>query len=301
MGAKYKIHPAAARWPVGPEAKLRRLADSIREIGQLHPIYRTPDPDGEIVSGQRRLLACEIAGVEPRIEVHHGDPAKIILGENLEQRDASLPEKAAAAALSLGDLGCRIATENGGMRWKRGSVPEVPGDNGRSSSNAWIKAMTQAGFVLDHASDLLVRVLDETDKMTLNSAVEEAQERKQQAEQRGTLPDDLGALVDAGELSIEDALRRAKLSDRYAALVASGNLELDEAEHLNERDEREYRESIHHIKNMILSFLHGWDAASHLRRDANRDAVLDALSTFDRERFLSIESGGFNANQPAES
>src|ERR1700676_3881163 len=39
---------------------LRPLADSIAEVGLLHPVVVTPD--GRLIAGQRRLAACRLLG-----------------------------------------------------------------------------------------------------------------------------------------------------------------------------------------------------------------------------------------------
>ena len=39
---------------------LRTLADSIAEVGLLHPVVVTPE--GRLIAGQRRLEACRMAG-----------------------------------------------------------------------------------------------------------------------------------------------------------------------------------------------------------------------------------------------
>ncbi len=41
---------------------LQSLADSIQEIGLLHPIVVTED--GELIAGERRLEACKLLGWE---------------------------------------------------------------------------------------------------------------------------------------------------------------------------------------------------------------------------------------------
>lgn len=272
-----EAHPAAAVWPMLPEPDLRRLADDIAANGQMYPIVL--DAEGRVLDGRNRLAACRIAGVEPVFETYTGDPVARVLSANNERRHLSLPERAAATALTLATNGHR---ENG--RWKRGSVPEVAITESR---NTWQDAVRQAGLVLDHLPDLLQKVA--AGEVALDAAVRKATEVRDTKKRRAELPDDLGALVDAGELSVGDALRRAKLAPRYAALVASGDLDLNEAEHLNTRDDREHREAIGRYVNGLMSFLSGWNTAAHLADDPNRDEVLAELSDYDRDRLLRIE------------
>ena len=64
---------------------------------------------------------------------------------------------AASVALVLNAEGKRK-----NYRWERGSVPDAgDGDTSRSSSNAWPKAMAEAGTVLDHRPELLHEVAAE--------------------------------------------------------------------------------------------------------------------------------------------
>ena len=148
--------------------------------------------------------------------------------------------------------------------------------------------MSEAGLVYDYfAEDGLLRVA--AGEIALDDAYRQAVQVRDLKKRRAELPDDLGALVDAGKLALDHALRRAKLPDRYAKLVASGDLDLDEAEHLATRDDREHREAISRHVNGVLNFLNGWNAAAYLASDPNRDEVLAELSDFDRERLLRIE------------
>jgi hypothetical protein len=276
---QHPVHPAAAVWPMLPEPDLRRLAADIAANGLHHPIVL--DPEGQILDGRNREAACQIAEVVPDYVTYDGDPIAYILSANNERRHLSLPERAAATALTLAADGRR---ENG--RWKRGSVPE--GEKGESApKETWKRRMTEAGLVLDHAPELLPQVA--AGELALDAAVKEAAQRREQQAQLGGLPIDLRALVEAEELAMADALRRTKLSERYAKLVAAGELSLAEAEHLNEREAREYRESIQRAIDALEGFLFGWTVASTLRQTATRADVLAGLSDYDRAQFLEIE------------
>jgi hypothetical protein len=273
-------HPAAAVWPMLDEPDLRRLADDIKANGLRHPIVL--DTQGRVLDGRNRLAACRIAGVGPTFETYDGDdPVGYVLSANNERRHLSLPQRAAATALTLAEGGYRQANS----RWVHGAVPD--GNGNPESGKTWQNAMSQAGTVLDHAPDLLPKIA--AGRLALDAAVKQANQIREEKARRAELPDDLGALVDAEELTIPEALRRAKLPDRYAKLVGSGDLDLDEAEHLATRDERDHRDAIARYVNGINSFLNGWNTAANLASDPNRDEVLAALSDFDRDRFVRIE------------
>jgi hypothetical protein len=262
-----------------PEPDLRRLAEDIAANGLRHPVVL--DLDGKVLDGRNRLAACTIAGVEPIFETYEGDdPEGYVLSTN-ERRHMSLPERAAATALTLATNGGR---ENG--RWKRGSVPA----DSTGSGNSWQARMTDTGLVLDYLGEGRLRRVAEG-KEALDAAVNAAKKAKAEQARVKDLPDDLRTLVETGDLTVADAERRHRLTDRYAKLVAAGDLSLDEAEHLNDRDEREYRESIQREKDAVESFLFGYSVAAHLKDSATRNDVLTALSDHDRERFLAIEKG----------
>lgn len=272
-------HPAAAVWPTLDEPDLRRLADDIKANGLQHPIVML---DGKILDGRNRHAACGIAGVEPTYVQYEGDdPIGYVLSSNNERRHMSLPERAAAVALTLATDGAR---ENG--RWAYGKVSETSPDS--DDRQNWTTFMSRAGLVLDMLGADVLQAVAKGGR-ALDDAYSQAVAAKAEAKRRAELPDDLGALVDAGDLSISDALRRAKLPERYARLVASGDLDLDEAEHLAQRDDRERRDAIDRYVGSIRAFLHGWNTASNLADDPNRDDVLEALDDLDRARFLEIE------------
>jgi hypothetical protein len=66
--------------------------------------------------------------------------------------------------------------------------------------------------------------------------------------------------------------------------------QLTEAERIAKRDADERQAAIRRQHGWIMSFLLGWDCAATLHNSAWRDAVLAAMSDFDRDRFLRIES-----------
>lgn len=83
------------------EAELMSLADSIRENGILQPInVRKSGVNYEIVSGERRLRAAKICGLEsvPCIIIEADDEKSAVLAliENIQRRDLSYFEEALA-------------------------------------------------------------------------------------------------------------------------------------------------------------------------------------------------------------
>ena len=68
---KYRLHPACSAWPEMHPGELRELAADIKANGLHEPLTLTPD--GLLLDGRNRMLACEMAGVEPATVVYAGD------------------------------------------------------------------------------------------------------------------------------------------------------------------------------------------------------------------------------------
>lgn len=273
-------HPAAAVWPMLPEADLRRLADDIASNGLMHPIVL--DDEGRVLDGRNRLAACRLVDVEPEYETYDGDdPEGYVLSSNNERRHLSLPERAAATALTL-----FVAGKRDGGRWEYGAVNGTDPDSGNPRN--WARLLTDAGLVLDYLGEGRLRRVAEG-KEALDGAVQKAKAERELMERYEALPAELRALVDTGDLTIQEAERRNSLDERYARLVESGDLSLDEAESLSQREEREHRESVDRAKSAVESFLYGFEVASSLAKSPIRADVLSALDDHDRERFLNIE------------
>ncbi len=79
--------------------KLKSLADSIKEVGLLEPIAvrKIEEDKYELIAGERRLKACEIAGVEEIsvtiIECNEKKARKLRLVENLQREDLNAYEE----------------------------------------------------------------------------------------------------------------------------------------------------------------------------------------------------------------
>lgn len=84
-----------------PEAGIRELAASIREVGILQPlVIRSTEAGFELIAGERRLRAAKIAGLE-RVPVlirpaGENESMELALVENLQREDLNPLETAAA-------------------------------------------------------------------------------------------------------------------------------------------------------------------------------------------------------------
>lgn len=284
-------HPYAARFPMGSEEQIRRLADSIREAGQVDPCVM--DPDGLGLDGRRRVAACRIVEVKPRWIVYSGDPYDLVAARNLQDRELTTGQRAMGEAIRLFEQGKRVQDKNGNWRWQRGSVPEAPDIVNSNNIDTWRGAMNRAGAILDWRPDLADDVLSGS---SLDGAYRQATEEKERkdgeakAEQArreriASLPDDLAALVDNDVRDLDDAeseaTARATVArvdeirngdgdppPSFAERVESGDLAWTEAATLAEQWEQERAESIERDRERISNVIKGgWSA---LRRVASK-------------------------------
>lgn len=108
---------------VQDDAELQKLAESMREYGVLSPLIARPKDDGyELISGHRRKLAAEIAGMDKLpvlVREMTDDEAVVLMVDSNIQRENLLPsEKAFAYKMKLDALkrqAGRPSKENSGQ------------------------------------------------------------------------------------------------------------------------------------------------------------------------------------------
>jgi ParB family transcriptional regulator, chromosome partitioning protein len=105
---------------------LKALADSLGERGVLQPVLVRPKPDGtyELIAGERRWRAAQIAGLKliPAL-IRSSDDAQsleVALIENMAREDLNPVEEARACAALVEELG--LTREEVGRRVGRGRV-----------------------------------------------------------------------------------------------------------------------------------------------------------------------------------
>jgi hypothetical protein len=113
---RYELHPACAVWPEMQPEVLRELADDIVLNGLHKPL--TLAPDGRLLDGRNRALACELVGVEPSTVVYDGDPALFSLSKNKHRRHMTQDQIALVAAT--------LATRPLGANQYEGGSNELP-------------------------------------------------------------------------------------------------------------------------------------------------------------------------------
>lgn len=105
----YPVHPACALLPMMTQASLREMADDIAAHGQQQPVILY---EGQLLDGRNRLMACEMAGVEPIVREFSGDdPLRWVLSLNFHRRHLTDSQKSIVGARAEELLAQRKAAE----------------------------------------------------------------------------------------------------------------------------------------------------------------------------------------------
>ena len=177
-----KFHEYANIYRMLPETELAKLAQDIREKGQFLPITSY---EGQILDGRNRYKACEIAGVDPRIEDYTGDdPLGLVASLNDHRRHDSENERAM--------VGARMANLKHGVRADTpmgASTPAISIERAAELSGSSRKSIERA-------------------KPIVQSGIQELQD-----------------MVDSGEVSIRAGSEVAKLPEQEQRKAISGGAE----------------------------------------------------------------------------
>ena len=181
----FKDHP----FKVQNNEEMERMIESIRKVGAITPALARPLPDGgyELISGHRRLAACQVLGIETMpviVREMSDDEAVIAMVDANLQRETILPsEKAFAYKMKLEAIKHQgVASAQVGQKLL--SVEIVADDAGESRNQ--IKRYIRLTYLIPE----LLSMVDEN-KMAFNPAVEISY--LEQSEQR--------VLLDAMELN----------------------------------------------------------------------------------------------------
>lgn len=197
----FKDHP----FKVQNNEEMERMIESIRKVGAITPALARPLPDGgyELISGHRRLAACQMLGIETMpviVREMSDDEAVIAMVDANLQRETILPsEKAFAYKMKLDAIKHQgVASAQVGQKLL--SVEIVADDAGESRNQ--IKRYIRLTYLIPE----LLSMVDEN-KIAFNPAVEISY--LEQSEQR--------VLLDAMELndctpSHAQSIRLKKLS-----------------------------------------------------------------------------------------
>lgn len=162
----FKDHP----FKILNNEEMQRMIESIRKVGAITPALARPLPDGgyELISGHRRLAACQVLGVETMpviVREMSDDEAVIAMVDANLQRETILPsEKAFAYKMKLEAIKHQgVASAQVGQKLL--SVEKVAEDSGESRNQ--VKRYIRLTYLLP---ELLAMVDD--NKIALNPAVE---------------------------------------------------------------------------------------------------------------------------------
>lgn len=141
---EYRVHPFASIFPMIPDSELSGLADDIGKNGLREAIVLAkPSDDSDewlIIDGRNRYRACIQAGVKPRFNTNHMDPAKIgpwIVSHNLHRRHLTASQRAAVA-----------------VEYERVFAEEAKSRQGTRSDLAEKLPQSEVGRARDKAADL---------------------------------------------------------------------------------------------------------------------------------------------------
>ncbi len=162
----FKDHP----FKVQNNEEMERMIESIRKVGAITPALARPLPDGgyELISGHRRLAACQVLGIETMpviVREMSDDEAVIAMVDGNLQRETILPsEKAFAYKMKLEAIKHQgVASAQLGQKLL--SVEIVADDAGESRNQ--IKRYIRLTYLIPE----LLSMVDEN-KIAFNPAVE---------------------------------------------------------------------------------------------------------------------------------
>jgi len=145
-----------------PTDQFEELVENVRANGLLESIVVAPD--GSVLDGRHRLLACRSASVEPRFTTHHGDPWRFVISVNLHRRHLTDGQRAVIAG--------KIADRSRGERTANASAEAFAAPPQREAAellNVSRSAVQRARAVLQHGTPA-VAALTEEGKVPLATA-----------------------------------------------------------------------------------------------------------------------------------
>ena len=159
-------NPEQPRRHFEPE-KLEELACSIREMGLLQPLtVRRREGSWELVSGERRLRACKLAGLAqvPCLSIAVDDRSSSLLAlvENLQRRDLDFWEEALALRRLVDDWG--LSQEECARRIGKSQSAVANKLRILKHSPAVLEAL-RAGDLTERHARALLRLITEQEKL----------------------------------------------------------------------------------------------------------------------------------------
>ena len=167
----YELHPFRDHpFKIQNNEEMKHLIESVKQFGTITPALARPLPEGgyELISGHRRLAACQVLGIETMpviIREMTDDEAVIAMVDANLQRETILPsEKAFAYKMKLDALNHQGITSRQ-VGEKLLSVTQISKDNNES------ERQIHRYIRLTHLIPELLSMVDEN-KIAFNPAVE---------------------------------------------------------------------------------------------------------------------------------
>jgi ParB-like chromosome segregation protein Spo0J len=208
-----QLHPACAAFPAMPEKELAELADDVKARGLIDPI--TVMPDGAILDGRNRWLACERAGVEPTTTVYQGDdPIRFVISRNLKRRHLTRGQRVMIAARIA-----NIATGSNRYALKKVGVlirtPTITRLESAAELQVGATAVSDGRAILDRGAPHVIAMVDrgEIDFQAAATAVRGAASKTEQAAWQ--TPADVRAAVKARKDSAPPAQLPSPKKPKY--------------------------------------------------------------------------------------
>lgn len=204
------IHPACLSVPEIGDTDREALNADIAKDGLRHEILLTPD--GLLIDGRNRLIACYLGSVEPRFKKTKLDPWQVAYSENIARRHLDTKQKALFGHAWLSHEAQqakqreRVRKGNQSGADKCGNISTLD-DTGKARDKAGErvgvsgKSIDKIGIVKEYAPDKLA------DDSSLEEAYREAAKRKKA---KASEVADKPATVKAVELPIMTTITTAK-------------------------------------------------------------------------------------------
>jgi hypothetical protein len=188
-GTNYVVsaaHPAAEAFPWLDDDEIQAMADDIKENGQEYKVLRLPD--GRVVDGRNRELACRVAGVEPDYaeeDLTDEEVVGLVISRNLHRRSLTASQRAMIAA-ELANMRRGRPTEKTGTGAGLLSKPhenKVSQSEAAQAMDVSERSVRSAAKVKDKAPELAERVKEGDLDVTTAAKVAKlpAKERKRVA------------------------------------------------------------------------------------------------------------------------
>lgn len=189
-----EFHPAANLFPMLTGDEYQQLKADIATNGQLEPIWI--HPDGRILDGRNRYMACCDLGIAPKTRQWNGQGSAVgfVVSLNIHRRHLTASQR---AAISL-DVLPMLEDEARERQGARTDIVEIipPSNNGKARDQAAALFQTNGRYVQEaknirhDAPDLYEAV--KTGELTIPQAKHELQERKRDELRANPVPLPIG-------------------------------------------------------------------------------------------------------------